>query len=141
MLPDFAHHQESQLPYNSEEHWMSSLFLITPLWTQPPSAARRSGVVNVPAGANFQCSVLLCPSASCSTVPNIYCTGAAWQKHTTQQLRVIVSSPARLSCFSWSWLIVLAFACCSIELYERAPGRQSKRSGDPWGSGDVINKT
>lgn len=94
MFLDFAQHRESQLPYNSEEHWMSLLFLISSLWSQPPSAASKSSMVDVSAGANFQCRVLLCPAASCSTVPNIYRTGAAWQKHTTLQLRVIISSPS-----------------------------------------------
>lgn len=142
MLLDFAQHQESQLPYHSEERRMSSLFVIAPLWSQPPSAASRSRVVNASAGDNFQCRMLLCPAASCSTVPNSYRTGAAWQKHTTQQLRVTISSHsmAILLFITWSWLIFLAPACYSTELCERAPRRQSKRSGDPWGSGDVINK-
>lgn len=140
MLLDFAQHQESQLPYNSEEHWMSSFFLISSLWSQPPSAASRSRVVNVSAGANFQGSVLLCSAVSCSTVPNIYCTRLAWQKHTTQQLGVIVSSPsmAILLFITWSWLIVLALACYSTALWERAPRRQSKRPGDPGDLGMLL---
>lgn len=131
-----------QLPYNSDEHCMSSLFLIRSLWSQTPSATSGSKVVNVSAGANCQCSVVLCSAASCSTGPNIYCTRVAWQKHTAQQLGVIVSTPsvAILFFIAWSCLIVIALVCYSTGLCERAPSRQSQRAGDPWGSGDVINK-
>lgn len=74
-------------------------------------------MVNFSAGANFQGSMLLCSAVSCSTVPNIYCTRVAWQKHTMQQLGVIVSSPSMAILFiTWSWLIVLALACYSTAL-------------------------
>lgn len=110
MLLDFMQHQESHIPYKSEEPWMSLLFLKASLRCQPLSLASWSRVLSVSAGANFQGNVLLCPAASYSTVSNI-CRRVAWQKHTMQQLRVIITSPnmAILLFITGAWLRVWLF--------------------------------